>query len=253
MQHQSSCKILSKTKEYYANITPHMQDNCNENNKPKQHHIRSFVQRARRLTPKKQQILTKLSSRYLLHVNNGRIDFNSIFPHSAPIILEIGFGMGDSLWQMIKTQPAKNFIGIEVHSPGVSTLIEKLATEPHDNIKIYHDDAIVVLKQCIPDKSLQQILLFFPDPWPKRRQHKRRIVQLEFIELISQKLIPNGTFHMLTDCQDYARHSQKIIQQTQPQTTFKEKNSSLYTTKFSQRALQAGEKIYEISFTQPCL
>lgn len=216
-------------------------------------HICSFVQRARRLTPKRKNIFDELSATYILNTKDGLIDYYKIFHRHELITLEIGFGMGDWLWHMITNQPEKNFIGIEVHQPGVAKLLEKLHTEPHNNIKIYNDDAMIVLEKCIPNNSLEQVLLFFPDPWPKRRQHKRRIVQPVFAQLIYKKLAHNGTFQMLTDCQDYAEHSKKVLQQTLDKaniTLTEKENDGGYVTKFSQRAIMAGQKIYEITFVK---
>jgi len=173
--------------------------------------VRSFVVRAGRMTEGQQRSLDQNWPRYGLELADGRLDYAEVFGHEAPVVLEIGFGMGDSLIEMARQAPEKDFIGIEVHPPGVGRLLARAAEEGLSNIRVYCDDAIEVLERCIPDASLDTLQLFFPDPWPKKRHHKRRIVQPEFAQKIRQKLTIGGCFHMATDWENYAEHMMEVM------------------------------------------
>jgi len=173
--------------------------------------IKSFVRREGRMTPAQKQALDNLWSQYGLELTSNKIDFSSLFNNQFPTILEIGFGMGGSLLTLAQEHPKNNYIGIEVHRPGVGALLANIAVHNLTNIRIYCADAIEVLNQCIPDNSLAEIIILFPDPWPKKRHHKRRLIQPKFIELIHTKLQPNGLLHIATDWENYAEHIEQII------------------------------------------
>src|SRR5690554_2857738 len=158
--------------------------------------IRSYVIRAGRITLGQKTAFDDWWPQLGLSLHKGAINPRDIFAREAPLVLEIGFGMGDSLLEMARQEPEKNFIGIEVHPPGVGRLLARVAEEGLTNIRVYCDDAVEVLAQCIPDASLETLQLFFPDPWHKKRHHKRRIVQPEFAQKIRQKLKIGGCFHM---------------------------------------------------------
>ena len=158
--------------------------------------IKSFVMRAGRMTPGQQRGLDEGLPKFGLKISDGAINPAQVFERQAPCTLEIGFGMGHSLVEMAAAAPEQDFIGIEVHRPGVGSLLSGLLSQNLSNVRVYQEDAIEVLKQCIPDASLGRLLLFFPDPWHKARHHKRRIVQPEFAQLVRSKLKVGGVFHM---------------------------------------------------------
>lgn len=242
--------------------------------------IRSFTLRARRLSTQRQHIFDALQQEYILQTSTGMLNFAQTFRHNhvAPVTLEIGCGMGETLWYLVENNPQQNFIGIEVHRPGIAKFLEKIRdAKPanhetnqqncyqqnhhnYNNVRLYNEDAIVVLQQCIPDNSISKILMFFPDPWPKQRHHKRRLIQPKFATLICAKLTQSGTFHLVTDSQNYMEYSHKILTTTEG---FKEKLSSSSNalqsthphqhshslpviTKFAQRAIDQGATIWEL-------
>jgi len=166
--------------------------------------VRSFVKREGRLTKGQERALAENWQAMGLNHNDGMIDPKNVFKNAQPIVLEIGFGMGKSLIEMAKKVPELNFIGVEVHKPGVGACISLAVDEGIMNLKLYEHDAIEILANCIPDQSLTTVQLFFPDPWHKKKHHKRRIVQASFVESIRQKLKIGGVFHMATDWQNYA-------------------------------------------------
>jgi len=173
--------------------------------------VRSFVVRAGRMTEGQERALKENWPVYGLELGGGMLDLATLFGNPRPVVLEIGFGMGDSLIEMARRAPEKGFIGIEVHPPGVGRLLARAREEGLDNIRVFCDDAIEVLAQCIPDAALDGVQLFFPDPWPKKRHHKRRIVQPAFAQTIRTKLRIGGTFHMATDWQNYAEHMMEVM------------------------------------------
>ena len=208
--------------------------------------IRSFVHRERKLGYLRQEAVSLLWDQYVLNHQNGMINLDKL---SRPINLEIGFGMGESLFKMVETFPSEQFIGIEVHLPGVAALLHKLKNKPLSNIKIYHYDAIEVLEKCIPNNCINKIFLFFPDPWPKRRHHKRRIVQPTFIKLIYDKLEDHGYFYAATDVEDYALHMVNTITAKNFKLALKTQ-ASRHLTKFEQRGINEGRKIWDLTFTK---
>lgn len=173
--------------------------------------IRSYVCRSGRITVNQQRALKEFLPKYGLSVKAGILRYDLIFEREAPVILEIGFGMGHSLIKMAEKYPDVDFIGIEVHSPGVGALLATVEKKKIENIRVYQHDAVEVLQRCIRDNSLTKILILFPDPWPKKRHHKRRLIQPYFAQLLQQKLKVNGYLHLATDCQDYAKHMMQIF------------------------------------------
>lgn len=172
------------------------------------HHrpIRSFVRREGRLTPAQQRALSDLLPRFQIDSTLQPLDLESIFHNKRPVVLEIGFGNGSLLAQQAKQYPEINFIGIEVHRPGVGRLLQQLDRQGIENVRIMDTDAVEVLEHLIPPKSLLAIWLYFPDPWPKKRHHKRRIVDQHFLDLVANVLQSRGLLHMATDWQNYAEH-----------------------------------------------
>lgn len=221
----------------------------NYKNKP----IRSFVIRQRRLAPNKQKIFDEAWKTYGLDSTSEKISSEKIFGRTAPLILEIGFGMGLTLFNSAKKYPEQNFIGIEVHQPGIVALLAQLKTHPLNNIRIINADAAMVLQQCILDNSLSRVLIFFPDPWPKTRHHKRRLIQPEFITLLQKKLKSKGVLHIATDWEDYANHILCVLKNNPAFATLEPHESSAIladrvSTKFEQRGKKQGHKIFDLLF-----
>lgn len=173
--------------------------------------VKSFVRRQGRMTPSQEKGFEQYAGRYLLSVNEGCIDPVAVFGRSAPLVLEIGIGNGDTLLHLAERDTQHDHIGIEVHRPGVGRVMAEAGKRGLTNMRVYADDAIEVLKQCIPDGSLDGVLLFFPDPWHKKKHNKRRIVQPAFAELVHRKLKPGGYLHMATDWEAYALHMMEIM------------------------------------------
>ena len=166
--------------------------------------IKSYVVRSGRMTPGQEKAYEASWSLYGVEANEQVLDYEKLFGRQAPVIVEIGFGMGDSLIEMATEHPDNDYLGIEVHKPGVGRLLSKISERALTNLRVMQFDAVEVLKNQIPDESLSAVYLFFPDPWHKKRHHKRRIVQDDFIQLIRKKLQLSGQFHMATDWEHYA-------------------------------------------------
>ena len=173
------------------------------------------------------------------------LDVQKVFGRPAPLILEIGFGNGDLLSSMAADTPDWNFIGIEVHEPGVGHCLMRLHELSLSNVRLICHDAIDVLNQQIPDFSLHGVNLFFPDPWPKKRQHKRRIVQPDFIALLSRKIESGGFFHPATDWMNYAEYIEETIAANPAFRATETETSKRPETKFERRGKRLGHEIWE--------
>ena len=217
--------------------------------------IQSFVRRSGRLTLGQKTGLTELWPTFGIDVPTGLIDLPDLFKKCQPITLEIGFGNGDSLLEMAIHTPEKNFLGIEVYEAGVGRLINEAHKHKLTNLKIIKEDAVEVLKHHIKDDSLDTFQLFFPDPWHKKKHHKRRIVQSEFLDLISQKLINGGSVHLATDWQHYA---EQMMETLESHAHFKNTlGGHIYSsrpehrpiTKFERRGERLGHGVWDLIFT----
>lgn len=219
--------------------------------------IRSFVRRDGRLTDAQRSALENLWPTLGLNLEGGLIDFSETFQREAPRILEIGFGSGHSLLAMAKAHPEQDFIGIETHQPGIGALILGMQLQQVNNIRIYYADAVEVLEQCIPAESLDTVQIFFPDPWQKRKHHKRRLIQSPFVNLVVSKLKPQGTLHLATDWEDYAVNMMRVLSSCDALVNLAgvEQYSNRSTqrpviTKFEQRGQRSGRQIWELQFTK---
>lgn len=216
--------------------------------------IRSFVLRQGRMTVAQQSGLELHWPQKGLLRESGVLNIEQIFGRKAPVVLEIGFGMGTSLLQMAQAAPEKNFIGIEVHRPGVGKLLHDMADAGADNIRVYCDDAVDVLQQCIQDESLDAVQIFFPDPWHKKRHNKRRLIQPEFVQLLHRKLKKDGVLHAATDWQDYAEHILAVMQSAPGFRNCAEKYAPRPEyrpkTKFEQRGERLGHGVWDIIFVK---
>lgn len=177
----------------------------------KSRRIRSYVLRAGRMTPVQKRALEEHWARWGLEYDGRPLAYDAVFGRAGPVVLEIGFGMGQSLVATAQARPATNFVGIEVHRPGVGKLLHSMATRGVDNIRMYCHDAVEVLRDCIPDASLDEVQVFFPDPWHKKRHNKRRLIQPLFVAQLTRKLKPGGILHLATDWEDYARQMMDVL------------------------------------------
>ena len=217
--------------------------------------VRSFVRRDGRMTDAQKNALATVWPRIGLHVQDGPIHLERIFAQEASCILEIGFGSGHSLLEMAKAQPGHHFIGIETHLPGIGTLLLNIYNKQLHNIRIYYADAVDVLTQCIPDDSLDGIQIFFPDPWPKRKHHKRRLIQTPFVQLLLCKLKLHGCLHLATDWQHYAEQMMTVLSslpQLENQAGIRQyAMRSIHrpvVTKFEKRGTESGRAVWELQF-----
>lgn len=228
-------------------------ESLTEDNRPMRQ-VRSFVLRAGRMTEGQQRAMEEAWPQYGLSVAEGLQNPSELFPNAKSIVLEIGFGMGDSLIEMARMHPDYGFIGIEVHKAGVGRLLSHVERESLENVRVYAEDAIEVLEHCIPDHSLDTLQLFFPDPWHKKKHHKRRIVQLEFAEKVRKKLKLGGVFHMATDWQPYAEHMMEIMsaapgyKNQQGEGLFAPQPEWRPVTKFQRRGEKLGHGVWDLLF-----
>lgn len=216
--------------------------------------IRSFVRREGRITKAQQRALQDLFPHYGIELSETKLDLDALFGRKAPRVLEIGFGNGAALAEIAQQNPDKDYLGIEVHRPGVGNLLLQIEQHQIKNIRIFCADAVDVLTQQIPDTSLDAVYLFFPDPWHKKRHHKRRILQADFVKLLHKKLKPSGIFHMATDWQDYAEHMMTVIttaagfENTAGNNQYSAKPDYRPLTKFEQRGQRLGHGVWDIIF-----
>ena len=215
--------------------------------------IRSFIRRQGRLTTGQQQALDRLWDQYCLDAGRD-CDFAKVFVRQAPLILEIGFGNGESLAQMALSAPQNNYLGVEVHRPGVGHLMLQLEAKNISNVRIYCHDAIEIIEHRIPDTSLDGLHLFFPDPWPKKRHHKRRIVNPEFVTQIVKKLKPDGYFHAATDWENYAQVMLELLSadsnlvNASGDKGYCPRPDYRPMTKFESRGIRLGHGVWDLIF-----
>ncbi len=218
--------------------------------------IRTFVIRSGRMTESQAKAFDTFWKVKGISLFSGPIDQQTLFGRVAPLVLEIGFGMGDSLVDMAKSDPDKDFIGIEVHPPGVGRLINRAGLEGVDNLKTYMADANDVLEDCIADASVDRVQLYFPDPWHKKKHHKRRIVQPAFVAQLVNKLKPGGKIHFATDWENYAEQMLEVLQGNNDISNdsqsggYVEKPEWRPHTKFEARGERLGHGIWDLLFTK---
>jgi len=217
--------------------------------------IKSFVLRQGRMSQAQQRAMDNLWPKFGLEVENELLDLDQVFDRKdAPTIVEIGFGMGASLVAMAEANPQQNYIGIEVHRPGVGALLKLVEEKGITNIRVFNHDAIEVLQQRIPKNSLAGVYLFFPDPWHKKRHNKRRIVQPAFAQTIASHLKVGGHFHMATDWEDYAEHMMEVMSQapdfknTQKDNDYTPRPDYRPLTKFEARGHRLGHGVWDLIF-----
>lgn len=216
--------------------------------------IRSFVRRERHLTPAQERALAELWARFGVDHHEVAADFATIFGRLAPTIVEIGFGNGAALAVAALAHPENNYLGVEVHRPGIGYLLRRLQTNGANNARVVQADAKEIFETWIPDQSLSAVNIFFPDPWPKKRHHKRRLLQTDFATLIMRKLKPGGHLHLATDWRDYAEHMLAALSQVPglANVTEDERFSSYISarppTKYEQRGQRLGHEVWDLVF-----
>lgn len=227
------------------------QDSQDQSSRP----IRSFVIRSGRMTDSQRSGLNLHLEQWGLTLSEQEINYADAFGNTNPLVMEVGFGMGDSLAIMAENNPEQNFIGVEVHSPGIGRLLSLVANKELNNLRVFNDDAVKVLKQCTAEQSLSRLNLYFPDPWHKTKHHKRRLVQMPFLELIHSRLSTGGLFHFATDWEPYAEYVIKLMKE---QTLFENvAGDELFVspqdygrpeTKFERRGQRLGHGVWDMVF-----
>ena len=221
-----------------------------------QQRIKSFVLRGGRMTDSQHKAWETQFSRYGLSLGDGSLDWSREFEVGRQRILEIGFGMGDSLATMARADTTAAFVGIEVHRPGVGRLLSEIDRLGLDNLKVYAEDAVEVLEQVISNGSLDRIQIYFPDPWHKKRHHKRRLIQPEFVSLLSDRLRPGGQLHLATDWQPYAEHMLEVLEANATMTNdagagkYSSKPRWRPETKFERRGQRLGHGVWDLLYTK---
>mgnify|MGYP006288490317 CR=1 FL=1 len=212
--------------------------------------VRSYVLREGRLTPGQQRALEALWPRYGIErpADGSAIDFDAAFGRAAPVWLEIGFGNGDALRRVAARHPEVNCVGIEVHRPGIGHLLRELAEEGLDNVRVIRDDAAEVLRDDVGDGALTRVLVFFPDPWPKKRHHKRRLIQPGFAAELARVLAPGGVLHLATDWTDYAVHMRSVLDAQPALVAAPEAADERPRTRFEARGERKGHAVQDLIY-----
>jgi tRNA (guanine-N7-)-methyltransferase len=220
---------------------------------PLERKIRSYTLRQGRLTEGQRKALESLWPVFGLEPGQP-FYAEAAFGRQAPLVVEIGFGNGEALAQAASLSPETNFLGIEVHRPGVGHLFLRLQERGITNVRVYCADAVAILSDKLPDHGLAGINLFFPDPWPKKRHHKRRLVDHDFARLVASKLVPGGLFHAATDWEDYARQMQEVLESCD--TLVREEGQGALAsrarprTKFEERGERLGHGVWDLLFAR---
>lgn len=214
--------------------------------------IRSYVLRQGRVSAAQRRALDTLTPRFAIPYAARLLDLDAVFGRAAPKILEIGFGMGETTAAIARAHPQNDYLAIEVHSPGVGSLLKQIGEMSLANVRIIQHDAVEVLREMIPDNGLDGVHIFFPDPWHKKRHHKRRLIQPPFAALLARKLRPGGYLHAATDWHDYAEQmlavlrAEPLLQNSTVDYAPRPAYRSL--TKFEQRGLRLGHAVHDVVF-----
>jgi len=214
--------------------------------------IRSFVLRQGRMTEGQKRAQQDLMPRFGIEYSPAPLDLDAAFGRKAPKLLEIGFGMGETTAAIAQAHPGNDYLGVEVHSPGVGALLKRIDAGGISNIRIIRHDAIAVLEHMIPPGALAGAHVFFPDPWPKKKHHKRRLVQPAFIALLASRIAPGGYLHLATDWEEYAAQMLEVLL-AEPMlentaAAFSDRPEARPLTKFENRGLKLGHGVRDLVF-----
>lgn len=222
---------------------------------PPRRAIRSYVVRAGRMGTGQVRALTELAPRWVLPYSAQPVDLAAAFGREAPHVVEIGFGMGDATAQIAAARTDTDFLGIEVHPPGVGALLQRIDALGLNNLRIVQHDAVEVLEHMIPPASLAGVHVFFPDPWHKKRHHKRRLIQPPFVALLASRLAPGGYLHCATDWQPYAEQMLEVLSAEpllkNPFDGYAPRPDYRPLTKFENRGLKLGHGVWDLIFERP--
>jgi tRNA (guanine-N7-)-methyltransferase len=214
--------------------------------------IRSYVLRQGRFSAAQQRAYQELLPRFGVPYRAAPLEWREVFGREAPVVAEIGFGMGETTARIAAANPGTDYLAIEVHSPGVGALLKKIGEEAIANIRVVQHDAVEVMRDMVPAGSLAAIHVFFPDPWPKKRHHKRRLLQRDFVELAVTRLAPGGVLHVATDWREYADEVLALLEATPGLANtargFAPRPDSRPETKFEQRGRRLGHGVFDIVF-----
>lgn len=216
--------------------------------------IRSYVLRQGRFSTGQQRAYDELLPRFGIPFRAQPLDLNEVFGGPGPVVLEIGSGMGDTTVAIAGANPGVRYVAVEVHSPGVGSLLRQVGEKALTNVRVIQHDAVEVLREMVPPASLAGMHIFFPDPWPKKRHHKRRILQPEFAALLASRLAPGGYVHFATDWPEYAQQALEVLQATQGLRNagdgFVARPASRPETRFERRGLKLGHVVNDVYFTK---
>jgi tRNA (guanine-N7-)-methyltransferase len=216
--------------------------------------IRSFVLRAGRVTAAQERALSELWPAFGVAFEGKELNLDEAFGRSAPRCLEIGFGTGEVIGTLAEKNPGIDYLGIEVHRSGVGRLLLRAAQSKLANLRVVCHDAVEVLKAAIPDESFDTILIFFPDPWHKKRHHKRRLIGADFVETLADKLRPSGILRLATDWQAYAEQMLAVcnacarLNSQSPDGTFTARPEFRPPTRFEQRGARLGHGVWDLAY-----
>ena len=214
--------------------------------------IRSFVLRQGRVSAAQARNLEEGMPRWGIPYRAAALDLDAAFGRHADRILEIGCGMGETTATIAAAHPQHDYLGIEVHTPGVGALLKEIAVRELSNLRVVQHDAVEVVQHMLPEASLAGIHIYFPDPWPKKRHHKRRLIQAPFVALLATRLAPGGYFHCATDWEEYAEQmlavlgAEPLLENTAP--GFAPRPDYRPLTKFEQRGLRLGHGVWDLVF-----
>jgi tRNA (guanine-N7-)-methyltransferase len=218
--------------------------------------IRSFVRREGRMTDSQKRALDELWPRFGIDAPQSRLKplLQGLFGREAPVVLEIGFGNGDHLLSRAQSEPDKDFLGVEVHRPGAGRVMNRAQQAGLTNLRVACDDAVEVLRDWLPGRALSEIVIYFPDPWPKKRHHKRRLVQPAFARLCAERLVPGGLLRLATDWADYARHmretldAEPLLANRAGAAGFVERPPERPLTRFEARGQRLGHEVFDLVY-----
>ena len=216
--------------------------------------IRSYVLRQGRFSPGQQRAYSELLPRLGVPYRPEPLNFRDIFGRSAPVVVEIGSGMGETTTRIAREHPETDYLAVEVHAPGVGSLLKQLDEAALTNVRVTQHDAVEVMRDMVAPGSLAGLHVFFPDPWPKKRHHKRRLIQPAFAELAASRLAPGGYMHVATDWQEYAEHVLEVLRATSSLANtaadFAPRPATRPETKFERRGIRLGHGVWDIVFTR---